>query len=192
MSIEDTKPKVDLPFRPKNRKSHDGSQKSSFKAPTAVFESITFDIDNPNCTSKYKDHVDALAGHIGLSLKKEGPAMARAMRNGEEPVFTYPTTLDATEQQDRLKVFTYERDYTIVNDEMRAFMENNHRTYELLTFHCSPATVTAMKSMKDYTKCRDNQRGIGLMALIQAVSFNKNAVKDPYGNGRRNWERRWW
>ena len=78
MSIEDTKPKVDLPFCPKNRKSHDGSQKSSFKAPTAGFEKITFDVDNLNCASKFKDHVDALAGHVGLSLKKEGPAMARA------------------------------------------------------------------------------------------------------------------
>ena len=74
MEIEDTKPKVHLPFFPKNRKSHGGIQKSSFK-----------------------DHVDALAGHIGLSLKKEGPAMARAMRNGKEPIF--------------LKVFTYEREY---------------------------------------------------------------------------------
>ena len=63
-----------------------------------------------------------------MSLKKEGPAMARAMRNGKEPTFIYPTTLDATEQQDRLKVFTYEREYTRVDDERRAFMENNHRT----------------------------------------------------------------
>jgi len=54
--------------------------------------------------------------------------MARAMRNGKEPTFIYPTTLDATEQQDRLKVFTYEREYTRVDDERRAFMENNHRT----------------------------------------------------------------
>ena len=60
-------------------------------------------------------------------------------------------------------------------------MENNHRTYELLTLHCSPATVTAMKSMKDYTKCRDNQDGIGLLALIQAVSFNKNAAEGTHG-----------
>ena len=100
MSIEDTKPKVDLPFRPKNRKSHDGSQKSSFEAPTTGFEKITFDVDDTNCASRFKDHVDALAGHVGLSLKKEGPAMARAMRNGKELVFTYPTSLDATEQQD--------------------------------------------------------------------------------------------
>ena len=60
-------------------------------------------------------------------------------------------------------------------------MENNHRTYELLTFHYSPATVTAMKSMKAYTKCRDNQDGIGLMALIQGVSFNKNAAVGTHG-----------
>jgi len=66
--------------------------------------------------------------------------MARAMQNGKEPVFTYPTSLDATDQQDRLKVFTYEREYTRVDDEKRAFMENNHRTYKLLTLHCSPAT----------------------------------------------------
>jgi len=78
LSIVDTKPKVNLPFCPKNRKSHDGSQKSSFKAPKAGFERITFDVDDPNCASKFKDHVDALAGHAGLSLKKEGPAMARA------------------------------------------------------------------------------------------------------------------
>jgi len=103
------------------------------------------------------------------------------MRNGKEPVFTYPTTLDATDQQDRLKVFTYEREYTRVDDEKRAFVENNHRTYKLLTLHCSPATVTAMKSMKDYTKCRDNQDGIGLLALIQAVSFNKNAAEGTHG-----------
>ena len=64
-------------------------------------------------------------------------------------------------------------------------MENNHRTYELLTLHCSPATVTVMKSMKDYTKCRDNQDGIALMGLIQAVSTQGllsvvRADKKPY------------
>jgi hypothetical protein len=107
--------------------------------------------------------------------------MARAMRNGKEPVFTYPTTPDATNQQDRLIVFTYEREYTRVDDEKRAFMENNHRTYKLLTLHCSPATVTAMKSMKDYMKCRKNQDGINLLALIQAVSFNKNAAEGTHG-----------
>ena len=82
MSIKDTKPKVDLPFRPKNRKSHDGSQKSSFKAPTTGFEKITFDVNDTNCASRFKDHVDALAGHVGLSLKKEEPAMGDAEWQG--------------------------------------------------------------------------------------------------------------
>ena len=92
--------------------------------------------------------------------------MARAMRNGTKPMFTYPTTPDAKEQQDRSKMFAYECDYARVDDEKRAFTENNNRAYELLTLHCSPATVTAMKSMKDYTKCRDGKDGIGLLALI--------------------------
>ena len=78
-------------------------------------------------------------------------------------------------------MFTYEREYTRVDDEKRAVMENNHRTYELLTLHCFSVTVTAMKSMKDYTKCRDNQDGIGLLALIPAVSFHKNAAEGTHG-----------
>jgi hypothetical protein len=68
-----------------------------------------------------------------------------------------------------------------VDDEKRAFAENNNRAYKLLTLHCSPATVTAMKSMKDYTRCRDDQDGIGLLALIQSVTFNKNASKGNRG-----------
>ena len=164
---------MSLPFHPKNRKSYDGNKKNVFRAPTVGFEKTTFDVDDTSCTSKFKDHVDALAGHLGLTLKKGGPALAMAMRNGKKPVFSYPKDLDATEQQDPTKLFVFQRDYARVDDEKRAFEENNNRAYELLNLHCSPATVTAMKSMKDYTKCRDNQDGIGLLALIQSVSFNK-------------------
>jgi hypothetical protein len=96
-------------------------------------------------------------------------------------VFTYPKALDPTEQQDQTKRFVFERDYARVDDDTRAFTENNNRAYELLTLHCSPATVTAMKSMKDYTRCRDDQDGIGLLALIQSVSFNKNASEGNHG-----------
>ena len=179
--MNETKPSENLPFHPKNRKSHNGNKKSAFRAPTAGFDRITFDVEDPSCASKFKDHVDALAGHLGLTLKKGGPALAMAMRYGKKPVFTYPTALDPTEQQDRLKVFGYEREYTRVDDDKRAFAENNNRAYELLTLHCSPATVTAMKSMKDYTRCRDDQDGIGLLALIQSVTFNKNASEGNHG-----------
>ena len=103
--MNETKPSENLPFHPKNRKSHNGNKKSAFRAPTAGFDRITFDVEDPSCASKFKDHVDALAGHLGLTLKKGGPALAMAMRNGKKPVFTYPTALDPTEQQDRLKVF---------------------------------------------------------------------------------------
>jgi hypothetical protein len=174
-STNETKPSVNLPFHPRNRKAYDGNKKNLFRALTAGFEKITFDVDETSCASKFKDHVDALAGHLVLSLKKGGPAMAMAMRNGKTPVFTYPTALDPTEQQDRLKVFGYELEFTRVDGEKRAFAENNNHAYELLTLHCSPATVMAMKSMKDYTKFSDNQDGIGLLKLIQSVSFNKNA-----------------
>ena len=172
---------MSLPFHPKNRKSYDGNKKNVFRAPTIGFEKTTFDVDDTSCTSKFKDHVDALAGHLGLTLKKGGPALAMAMRNGKKPVFPYPKDLDATEQQDPTKLFVFQRDYARVDDEKRAFEENNNRAYELLTLHCSPATVTAMKSMKDYAKCRDNQDGIGLLALIQSVSFNKNASEGSHG-----------
>jgi hypothetical protein len=153
-STNETKPSVNLTFHPRNRKSYDGNKKNLFRALTAGFEKITFDVDETSCASKFKDHVDALAGHLGLSLKKGGPAMAMAMRNGKTPVFTYPITPDANEQQDRLKMFVYERDYTRVDDEKRkrAYTENNNHAYELLTLHCSPATMTAMKSMKDYAQ----------------------------------------
>jgi hypothetical protein len=154
---------------------------SAFRVPTTGFDRITFDIEDPSCASKFKDHVDALAGHLRLTLKKGGPALAMAMCNGKKPVFTYPKDLVATEQQDPTKLFVFQHDYARVDDDTRAFAENNNRAYELLTLYCSPATVTAMKSMKDYTKCRDNQDGIGLLALIQSVSFNKNASK---GNHR--------
>jgi hypothetical protein len=114
-------------------------------------------------------------------LKKGGPALAMAMHNGKKPVFTYPKDLDPTEQQDQTKLFVFQRDYYArVNDDTRAFAENNNRAYKLLTLHCSPA-VTAMKSMKDYTRSRDDQDGIGLLALIQSVSFNKNASEGNHG-----------
>jgi hypothetical protein len=41
--------------------------------------------------------------------------------------------------------------------------------------------MTVMKSMKDYMKCRDAQDGIGLLALIQLVSFSKNASEGNHG-----------
>ena len=110
---------MNLQFHPKNKKSYDVNKKSSDK--------ITFNIDDPSCAIKFMDHVDALAGHLGLSLKKEGPAMAMAMHNGKKPVFTYPTTPAANEQQDQSKMFVYERDYTRVDDEKRECTENNNR-----------------------------------------------------------------
>ena len=140
--MNETKPSVNLPFHPKNMKSYDGNKKSAFRVPTAGFDRITFDVEDPSCASKFKDHVDALAGHLGLTLKKGGPALAMAMRNGKRPVFTYPKALDPTEQQDQTKRFVFERDYARVDDDTRSFTENNNRAYELLTLHCSPATIT--------------------------------------------------
>ena len=110
---------------------------------------------------------------MSSDLKKGGLATTRAIKNRIAPTFTLPKVLTREEEAElssmeiRVKAHEYEEIYR----EKQQWKNNNSVTFSKFLSHWTPSMRAKLQGIKPWAKDEDEQDGLGLVGLLQTITF---------------------
>ena len=127
----------------------------------------------------FKTNVELLAEFLSSDLKRGGPATTRAIKNRKAPTFTLPIMLTLEEEkllssmQIRVKAHKYEEIYR----EQQHWKHNNSVTFSKFLSPSTPSMQAKLQGMEKWTKIEDDQDSLGLVELLQTITFQQDGSK---------------
>jgi len=177
--MSDVKPKIEGAPRSNYRKPNITPKTTSFSAPTSGLEDVIFDYGPSMKQGRFKTNVELLAEFMSSDLKKGGPATTRAIKNRKAPTFTLPKVLTRDEEAklSTMEIRVKSHEYEEIYRDQQQWKHNNSVTFSKYLSHSTPSMRAKLQGMGKWETIEDEQDGLGLIGLLQAITFQQDGSK---------------
>jgi hypothetical protein len=178
-TMSDVKPKIEGAPRSNYRKPNITPKTASFSAPTSGLEDVIFDYGPSMKQGRFKTNVEPLVEFMSSDLKRGRPATTRAIKNRTAPTFTLPKVLtrDEEAQLSSMEIRVKAHEYEEIYREKQQWKHNSSVTFSKFLSHSTPSMRAKLQGMGKWETIEDEQDGLGLIGLLQAITFQQDGSK---------------
>ena len=101
----------------------------SFSALTSGLEDVAF--QPHSLATQFKKKNDRLADHVGVTFRRMGLKIGKAMRKLVQPVLAVPIMPDSESKAHDAEIIVFTETFKIANQDIREFKDANQQSYNL-------------------------------------------------------------